>query len=51
MFNKQDQSLLNNLKLTATRDFRLNVQKVQDMLSKQNNSDVSRNKVKLLMKN
>lgn len=37
----KDQNLLNSIKLTATRDFRLNVQKVQDMLSKQNNSDES----------
>lgn len=37
----KDQNLLNNLKLTATRDFRLNVQKVEDMLSKQKNSDES----------
>lgn len=36
---------MNNLKLTSSRDFRLNVNKLQDMLSKQNNSDVSKNQV------
>uniref|UniRef100_A0A2S2Q7T6 Fanconi anemia group I n=1 Tax=Sipha flava TaxID=143950 RepID=A0A2S2Q7T6_9HEMI len=37
----KDQNLINNLKLTSSRDFRLNIQKVQDMISKQNESDES----------
>lgn len=36
---------MNNLKLTSSRDFRLNVNKLQDMLSKQNNSEVSKSKI------
>lgn len=39
-FINQDQNLINSVKLTSSRDFRLNVQKLQDLLSKQNNSDV-----------
>lgn len=31
---------MNTIKLTASRDFRLNVQKLQDMLNKQNDSEV-----------
>ncbi|VVC36857.1 Hypothetical protein CINCED_3A015403 [Cinara cedri] len=37
----KDKNLINNLKLTSSRDFRLNVQKLQDMLSKQTDSDAS----------
>lgn len=40
-FNFKDQNLINSLKLTSSRDFRLNIQKVQDMISKQNESEVS----------
>lgn len=32
--------MLHNIKLTSSRDFRLNVQKLQDMLKKKNDSEV-----------
>lgn len=36
---------MKNLKLTSSRDFRLNIQKLQEMIKKQNSSDVSKHLV------
>lgn len=40
---------MNNIKLTSSRDFRLNLHKLQDMLTRQNGSDVSENLVYLII--